>query len=113
MGRCAELQQNWAAREPDDYTLQSPQDCAVMLGKESKWNDRACSGGAYACLCAGPSNVSDNFEQDLVKLEADLEVRLHETRAAVSKLYAVATVIALLPTLLMVGLNPSDGRTPN
>ena len=42
--------------------------------------------------------------QDLVKLEADLEARLHETRAAVSKLYAVATVIALLPTLLVVGL---------
>jgi len=75
-----------------------------MLGKESKWNDRACSGGAYACLCAGPSNVSDNFKQDLVKLEADLEARLHEIRAAVSKLYAVATVIALLPTLLVVGL---------
>ena len=51
-----------------------------------------------------PSNVSDNFEQDLVKLEANLEAKLHEIRAAVSKLYAVATVIALLPTLLMVGL---------
>ncbi|EOD31933.1 hypothetical protein EMIHUDRAFT_456156 [Emiliania huxleyi CCMP1516] len=73
-------------------------------GKKGKWGDRACSGGQYACLCAGPSTVSDNFKQDLVKLEADLEARLHEIRAAVSKLYAVATVIALLPTLLMVGL---------
>ena len=37
------------------------------MWKESKWTDRACSGG-----------VSDNFEQDLVKLEANLEAKLHE-----------------------------------
>ena len=107
-GRCvdgdAPNYTNWAAGEPNDYTPQSPEDCAFMLGKESKWADMACSGGAYVCLCAGPSNVSDNFEQDLVKLEADVEARLQKTRAAVSKLYAVATVIALLPTLLVVGL---------
>ena len=104
-GRCVDGDSpsftNWMAGEPNDHTL--PEDCAVMLGKESKWADQPCSGGAYVCLCAGPSNVSDNFEQDLVKLEADLEARLHEIRAAVPKLYAVATVIALLPTLLMVG----------
>ena len=79
--RFAELSPTGRLGSQTTTPRQSPEDCAMHAqSRERKqvgltWR---AVGGAYVCLCAGPSNVSDNFEQDLVKVEADLEARLHE-----------------------------------
>ena len=57
----------------------------------------------FRCLCAGPANASAAFPDDLEALEAALEAALEEARADVVVAYPIATLIALLPALLLLG----------
>ena len=117
-GRCAASEapsfSNWQAGEPNDAWL-APEDCAMMYGGDGTWNDGLCASivlhthvhPSHRCLCAGPANASAAFPDDLEALEAALEAALEEhlqkARDNVAMAYPIATLVALLPALLLLG----------
>ena len=113
-GRCVALEapsfSSWRARQPRDHWL-AAEDCAVMDGRYGTWFSRSCASidlgwitdPGFRCLCAGPANASAAFPDDLEALEAAVEAALEELRASVAVVYPIATLIALLPALLLLG----------
>ena len=111
-GRCVALEapsfSSWRARQPRDHWL-ATEDCAVMDGLYGTWFSRSCASIdlgwitdlSFRCLCAGPANASAAFPDDLEALEAAVEAALEELRANVAVVYPIATLIALLPALLL------------
>ena len=112
-GRCVASEapsfSSWRAGQPEDWL--ATEDCAVMGGRDGTWFSRSCASvdlgwttlPAYRCLCAGPANASAAFPDDLEALEAAVEEQLQEVRANVAVAYPIATLIALLPALLLLG----------
>ena len=116
-GRCVASEapsfSSWRAGQPEDWL--ATEDCAVMGGRDGTWFSRFCASidlgsitnPGYRCLCAGPANASAAFPDDLEALEAALEAAAEEhpqeARANVAVAYPIATLIALLPALLLLG----------
>ena len=117
-GRCVASEapsfSSWAAGQPNDGWLAAA-DCAVMGGRDGTWRDALCASidlgwnthPGFRCLCAGPANASAAFPDDLEALEAAVEAAVEEhlqkVRANVAVAYPIATLIALLPALLLLG----------
>ena len=110
-GRCVASEapsfSSWGAAEPNDWL--AGEDCAVMGGRDGTWYDALCESIdlGHRCLCAGPANASAAFPDDLEALEAAVEAAVEEhlqvARANVAVAYPIATLIALLPALLLLG----------
>ena len=113
-GRCVALEapsfSSWRANQPINNWV-AAEDCAVMDGRYGTWFSRSCASidlgwitdPGFRCLCAGPANASAAFPDDLEALEAAVEAALEELRANVAVVYPIATLIALLPALLLLG----------
>ena len=116
-GRCvasdAPSFSSWRAGEPNDFFDFAGENCAFMFGSLGTWADVFCASiesgtithtiRGFRCLCAGPANASAAFPDDLEALEAAVEAALDDVRANVAVAYPIATLIALLPALLLLG----------
>ena len=103
---------NWHEGQPDDFGGYQ-QDCAWLEAATGQWRSLACDGGErfeprpwrtaeLSCLCAH-GNASVAFADDRKALEAasGYNQRLLTRLTAIS--FSVATAIALLPSLLLLG----------
>ena len=94
----------------DELTDYDPESCVFLTG-QSEWYDIPCVSSALGltarCLCTGPATASSTFSDDLEALEAALkaavEEHLQKIRVNVAVAYPIATLIALLPALLLLG----------
>ena len=74
---------------------------------EGEWFTSPCRPSALGltarCLCAGPANASSVFgDQDLDALEAAWEETVRGLEGLVAVTYSIATVLAILPTILFL-----------
>ena len=98
---------SWADGQPDDWWYDygsASERCAQLVN--GVWHDVLCYGEPWvwqdACLCGGPANASAAFADDLEAIEVGTEEALRRTKAAVVVLYPIVTLVALLPTFLLL-----------
>ena len=116
-GRCvagdAPSFSNWHESQPDDYHGYQ-QDCAWLDARSGQWRALACDGGVQfdprpwrlaklSCLCARGS-ASAAFTDNVEALEAATGYNQRLLRRRTTAAFAVAIALAMLPTLLLLGL---------
>ena len=104
---------NWHEGQPDDFGGYQ-QDCSWLEAATGQWRSLACDGGVHfdprpwvrtvelSCLCVH-GNASVAFADDRKALEAASGYNQRPLTRLTAISYSVATAIALLPSLLLLG----------
>ena len=100
---------NWRKSDPNEFAGYQ-EDCAFLYAGTGQWRDLACDlpviWSVYlelSCLCAR-GNASAAFADDLGALEATRAYNQRLLRRRTSIAFIAAIAIALLPTLLLLGM---------